>query len=800
MAPADTELREHADALQRDIDRRIDVEQTLADKLDEATHKSAAADALFRMLVESVTDYAIFLLDTRGYVATWNAGAQRFKGYTPDEIIGRHFSVFYPDTDVRSGKCEHELEIAGRTGRFEEQGWRVRKDGTQFWANVIITSVRDGTGTLVGFAKVTRDLTERKVAYERHMADEEKFRLLIESVQDYAIFLLDPQGHVATWNAGAERFKGYHAAEIIGRHFSVFYPEEDIRAGKCEIELEGAARVGRFEDDGWRIRKDGTRFWANVVITALRDPTGTLIGFGKVTRDLTERIRAEEERRAADARFRQLVESVRDYAIFILDPTGRVATWNGGAQRIKGYTADEIIGSHFSRFYPEVDVRAGKCEMELEGATRTGRYEDEGWRVRKDGSMFWANVVISAIRNDAGELIGFSKVTRDLTDRRASEEDRAARAAAEQANKTKDEFLAMLGHELRNPLAPIVSALQLIKLRGDTKTAREHEIIERHVRHMIRLVDDLLDISRISQGKIDLQSEVIDARDALAKAVEIAIPMFEKKSQNFEIEVPQVPLLVHGDQARLTQVFANLLNNASKYTAEHGNISLDVRSTGDHIAIAIRDNGIGMDTTLLPRVFELFVQCYQDLDRAEGGLGIGLTLVRSIVERHGGTVSASSSGLNQGSTFTVTLPTTRVKPIAPEIATTFAPTVEKRTGHRVLIVDDNEDARLLLADVLDAFGHEVMTAPDGLGALEVLAGFEAQYAILDIGLPGMDGYELAAEVRKLAGGDKIRLIALSGYEQSKDKAQIASAGFDAHLVKPVEVQRVLDQLALPPLR
>ena len=250
----------------------------------------------------------------------------------------------------------------------------------------------------------------------------ERFRLLVEQVTEYAIFMLDPTGHILTWNAGAARIKGYLPEEIIGRHFSTFYRPED--AWKCEMELDVATRHGRVEDEGYRVRKDGTLFWASVVITCLRDEHGEIVGFAKVTRDLTERKRAEEALRASDERFRLLVESVKDYAIFMLDPSGRVATWNVGAERIKGYRADEIIGQHFSRFYPEEDVRAGKCDRELELAERDGRFEDEGYRVRKDGTRFWANVVITPLRDAADKLIGFAKVTRDLSERRAAEEER----------------------------------------------------------------------------------------------------------------------------------------------------------------------------------------------------------------------------------------------------------------------------------------------------------------------------------------------------------------------------------------
>ncbi len=782
-----------------EVDRlRSDLEQSLTDRLDAQTRRLAESDGLFRLLVESVTDYALYVLDPAGLIATWNAGAERMTGYVAREVIGRHFSLFYGEADVAAGKCEHELEVARRTGRYQDEGLRVRKDGTTFWANVVITGVHDDSGALVGFAKVTRDLSERRQAEAQRTSDAERFRVLIDTVRDYAIFILDETGHVATWNAGAERFKGYTASEILGRHFSVFYPEADIRAGKCDLELEIAARVGRFEDEGWRIRKDGTRFWANVVITALRNPQGELLGFGKVTRDLTERKRAEDERSAAEERFRMLVESVKDYAIFILDPKGFVTTWNTGAERIKGYRADEIIGCHFSKFYPPAEVAAGKCEHELEVAARVGRFEDEGWRVRKDGSQLWANVVISAVRDANGTLVGFSKVTRDLTERKRAEEERTARLAAEQASTAKDEFLAMLGHELRNPLAPISSALQLLKLRGDTKSVREHQIIERQVKQMIRLVDDLLDVSRISSGKIELKRESLDLRDVLAKAAEIAIPLFEKKGQHFEVRVPQRPLLVDGDEGRLIQVFANLLNNAAKYTDPNGHIFILVRQLEGQIAIEVRDDGMGIAPELMPRLFELFVQGYQDPDRAEGGLGLGLTLVRSLVELHGGKIEARSAGPRLGSSFTVRLPSTS-QPLAAEpderLATAFVSSPMKR---RILLVDDNEDARLLLAEMLTSLGHDVRTAADGPAALAVLHDFQPQLAILDIGLPGMDGYELAGHIRAGSERGELRIVALSGYGQGSDRAKSAAAGFDHHLVKPVEFSRLLDQIGAAP--
>jgi PAS domain S-box-containing protein len=495
---------------------------------------------------------------------------------------------------------------------------------------------------------------------------------------------------------------------------------------------------------------------------------------------------------AIEVLFRRLVDSVRDYAIFMLDPTGHVATWNAGAERTKGYSANEIIGRHFSIFYPAEDVAAGKCEMELEGADRDGRFEDEGWRIRKDGTRFWANVVISAIRDDAGALIGFSKVTRDLTQRKRAEEEQAARLVAEQANRAKDEFLAMLGHELRNPLAPIVTALQLLRMKDDGNT-REHDIIERQVKHMMRLVDDLLDVSRIARGKVELRRQIVELRTVIAKAVEVASPLFEQRRHHVAVDIVPHALVLDGDEARLTQVFSNLLANAAKYTDPGGRISLHVRTGDGVVAVDVRDEGIGIEPELLPRVFDLFAQGYQSEARSSGGLGLGLTLVRSLVELHGGKVVAHSAGPGLGSTFTVTLPVIEdpSRRTGAVIALPLQP--RARRPQRVLLVDDNEDARELLADALRAAGHDVEAAADPVEALASVRRFVPQVAVLDIGLPVMDGYELSGRLRELLPVQPW-MIALTGYGQERDRVRSAEAGFHEHLVKPVDLQGLLDAI------
>lgn len=1012
-----------------------------------------------RLIVQGTTDYAIFMLDPHGRIVTWNAGAERIKQYKAEEIIGQHFSRFYPQDVIDRGWPEHELRVATAEGRFEDEGWRLRKDGSRFWANVVITALRDDWGRLVGFSKVTRDLTERKAAEESLRRSEERFRHMVEGVKDYAIFMLDPSGHVASWNQGAERIKGYAADEIIGKHFSTFYPQEALNRGWPEHELKVAAAEGRFEDEGWRVRKDGTQFWANVVISAIKGDENRLLGFTKVTRDLTARREAEENaRRLAEEttarevahgereRLRVTLASIGD-GVISTDAAGRVDFLNPVAEELVGWSSGEVAGEPLKQVFQIVnetsrqpvdnpalralregrvvglanhtvliskdgterpiddsaapirdaagnligsvlvfrdiserrrkewelrqseehlravvettpacikvvaadgtlvsmntaglkmidaerleDVQgksvyglirpeyrdayrefhericsgeSGVLEFEIEGLKGTRRHMEShaaplrgpdgflqhlaityditdrkrfdavlreseeklrllantipqlAWMAKPDGHIFWYNnrwyeytgttpeqmegwgwqsvhdpetlphvmvhwqrslsngepfdmvfplraangeyrhflTRINPLKDASGRILYWFGTNTDVSEIKRME------AALRDADRRKDEFLATLAHELRNPLAPIRNSLQILKMpRVDAGMIEEtRAMMERQVHHLVRLVDDLLDVSRVMRGKIELRREPVELAAIIARALETAKPLIEIQGHHLEISVPKESMLLDADPVRLTQVVGNLLTNAAKYTDSRGEIGVTVERDGDQAVLTIRDTGIGIATDMLSQIFELFVQADHASSKSQGGLGIGLTLVKNLVEMHGGSISAYSRGLDQGSEFRVRLPLMSQKPKAPEVISVAAPVVPI-SGQRLLIVDDNRDAAVSLSMLLRLQGHEVRVAHDGPSGLEMAKEFQPNVIFLDIGMPGMDGCEVARQVRKTPGIEQTVLAALTGWGQQEDRRRTADAGFNHHFVKPPDpkqIEKLLNEL------
>jgi PAS domain S-box-containing protein len=649
---------------------------------------------------------------------------------------------------------------------------------------------------------------------------EERFKLLVESVRDYAIFMLDPEGHVLTWNAGAERFKGYRAEEIIGEHFSRFYPPEALASGLPAHELDVASKTGVFEDEGWRVRKDGTLFWANVVITAMRDAQGELVGFAKVTRDLTQRRAHEEDLRQSEERFRLLIEGVADYAIFMLDPNGRVSTWNSGAERIKGYAPDEIIGQHFSTFYPE-DVRAsGWPDHELQVAAETGKFVDTGWRLRKDGTTFWANVTITALRDEGGQLLGFAKLTRDLTEAKRVEAmetanqqreemldaERTARMTAQRATRMKDEFLATLSHELRTPLSAILGWTQVL-LRGGTSKGpdelkRAIEVIDRSARAQVKLIDDLLDLSRVMTGKLRLDLQQVSFANVVEAAVDSASPSAEVKGIRLKAILGSSSQdIISADSARLQQVVWNLLTNAIKFTPKGGQVQVLLQRVNSHLELSVSDTGIGIPANYLPHVFDRFSQKDSSTTRAFGGLGLGLAICKQLVEMHGGTIRAASQGEGKGATFSVELPlsivqlqdlnTPRIHPTA-ETQSGEMLSLPRLEGVHVFAVDDEPDARDLLRRVLEDQGATVRSFTSAQDALVALKTTKPTVLVCDIGMPKMDGYQLIKTLRATESRrDRIPALALTAFARAEDRKRSLVAGYQAHLAKPFDVGELI---------
>lgn len=719
-------------------------------------------------MLDSIVDYAIYMLDPDGRVASWNTGAERIQGYPAGEILGRDFACFFSEEDRRSGLPQRVLAEARTTGRAESEGWRLRKDGGRFWAQSVVDTIRSPTGELIGFAAILRDVTQRHQAQQALMENERQFRAFVEGVIDYAMYMLDPSGVITSWNAGAERIKGYTAGEIVGQHFSCFYSREDRATGLPARVLDEARREGRYEAEGWRLRKDGSRFWASVVVDAIHDQSGALLGFAKITRDATERQAAQLALRESERQFRLLVSGVTDYALFMLDPNGIVTNWNAGAAAIKGYSADEIIGQHFSRFYTEIDRAAGLPARALHTAIHEGKYEAEGWRVRKDGSLFFANVLMEAIRDEQGTLIGVAKITRDATERREAQM-RLQKAQEQIARAQKMEALGQLtggvAHDFNNLLMIVGGHIQRIKrlIGGDADGKRSVDAIEAAVSRGETLTRQLLTFSRrqhLSPTTIDLHRHVEVARAMLESSATPAVRLVAS--------LPRDLWPVTADANELELALVNVAINARDAMPDGGVITvsaenvvltpdmLDEDISGEFVALSVADTGTGIAADILPKVFEPFFTT----KAPDKGTGLGLAQVLGFAQQSGGTVTVSSD-LGRGTVITLYLP--RAGSGASPAVPSDDPSGAAASGLTVLVVEDNPDVASATAAMLEQLGQKVRMATGVAIALQAMENGEPVDLVLsDIVMAGnADGIDLARAVRSRWPG--VPVLLATGY-------------------------------------
>jgi len=611
-------------------------------------------------------------------------------------------------------------------------------------------------------------------AHDVAFEGDRRFRRLIEGVVDYAIFMLDPSGVVTNWNAGAERITGYRADEIVGHHFSRLYTPEDRAAGVPVRVLEAAARAGRSESEGWRVRKDGSRLWASAVLNAIRDEAGTLIGFAKVTCDATEHRAAQEALRESERQFRLLVKNVTDYAVFMLDPNGVIVSWNTGAERIKGYSADEVIGQHFSRFYTKQDRAAGVPMRALEAAVAEGRFEAEGWRMRKDGTLFWANVVIDPIRDDDGTLLGFAKITRDITESRNAQ----LRLQEMQAQRDQAQKMEALGHltggvahDFNNLLMIVSGHLHTLRrlLSGNAAGTSAVDAIELAARRGESLTRQLLTFARrqtLNPVTVSIAEHCAALDTLLKSSVGGAVKLY--------LDFPKDLWPVHVDVSELDLALVNLTLNARDAMQHGGVVSIAAANltlagpaapaalAGDFVAVTVADTGSGMAPDVLARVFDPFFTT-----KGAKGSGLGLSQVHGFVHQSGGTVTIRSVP-GDGTHVTLYLPRAVEMPDRPR--PTERPVESKVPGGNALVVEDNPAVATATAGMLKELGYEVVSKSDAQSALDEADRCKFDLVVSDIVMGGaMDGLALWRALRQRH--PKLPVVLVTGYSDAARAAE-----------------------------
>ncbi len=748
---------------------------------------------------------AVIAADPQGRITTLNKVAEELTGWTARSAIGEPVDTVFSTVNATTRQpvenpATRALRDGGIVGLVNES-ILISRDGTERPIEESAAIIRSKGGEVSSCVVVFRDVSERRRLEQENAERDHHARFLgaIVTSSDDAIISKSLDGTIQSWNAAAERIFGYTPQQAVGRHIAMLIPAERIDEEDHIIaRLRAGERVEHFETV--RLRSDGKSVFVSLTISPIKDAAGRIIGASKIARDISEQKQTQNILREHEQRFRTFVEQVEDYAIFMTDTEGRATSWNEGVLRVLGFMeADFIAQDIVTTIFHADDVARGVPQSELDEAAKTGSSSNDRWMKRKDGTPFWATGVTTGLHDVTGKLLGFMKVMRDQTKQKQMEDElRAVAMELSEADRRKDEFLATLAHELRNPLAPIRTGLEAMKLfKNDPLQLEEiRSTMERQAQQMVRLIDDLLEMSRITQGKLELRKCRVTLADVVKSAVEATRPFIDEAGHVLSITLPSQPISLDADPHRLAQVFSNLLNNSAKYTPPGGRILLSAERQGSDAIVSVKDNGIGIPSDRMERIFDMFAQVKHPLEEGYTGLGIGLTLVKSLVELHDGQVEVRSDQANQGSEFLVRLPlfadeTEGAPPATP---------VEKVAAaikRRVLVVDDNKAAADMLRLVVKMLGHDVRVASDGQEGVEIAAAFLPEMVLMDIGMPKMNGYEAAQAIRQQSWGRQMMLVALTGWGQDEDRRRTHEAGFDHHFVKPVELldlQRILGEI------